>query len=441
MRPRKVAFISPCGWGNLGDAAIVDSLIHGVRRRIPDVHLVAFTLNPADTSWRHGIEAHTCAAFSLPSYPVLEPPVPVPGSQAGPAVDFENEAEEPSAERQVDRIRSLVRRMPVHGALRTALVVPSRLLREPAHRRKSRERLQGAELIVVAGGGQLDGVWGGPLGHPYTLWRWARLACANGTRFAVASVGTGTLSTLGRAFVLGALRRASYRSYRDETSRQLLRADGITLGDPIVPDLAFGLPVQPVAPLPKERLVVGISPMNYRHPDHWPERERAAYEGHVQSFGGLGALLLALGHEVVVFMTDRDHAAVRDTVAAMGDLKAAERSRLRVVETGTVPALLAVLGTLDLVVAARLHGVLIAQLAHLPVLAVAHERKVRTLMRDGGLERYCVEISDARPHVLAERLEAIAAERFHVAAQTAAYVAGCRGLVEAQFDSLFGQEG
>jgi polysaccharide pyruvyl transferase WcaK-like protein len=435
--PRQIAFLSPCGWGNLGDAAIVDALIHGVRLRIPGAHIVGFTLNPADTAWRHAVQAFTCAAFSLPSYPVLEPS----GGQAAAEMGGSPEIPTPAHPRGLmGALRALLRGLPIPGALRPWLVAPIRLLREPAHLRMSRERLRGTTLLVVAGGGQLDAVWGGPLGHPYALWRWARLARRVGARFAVASVGTGTLGPVSRRLVLGALRLASYRSYRDAISRTLLRAPGLTADDPIVPDLAYGLPVRPVPPPNGPRLVIGISPMNYRHPDHWPQRDVDAYRQHVTSLGALAARLLAAGHEVVIFTTDRDRSATADSVAAAGDLRPEERSRLRIAETDTVPALFETLAGLDVVVAARLHGVLLAHLAHRPVLAIAHERKVRTLMRDSGQERYCVEIDAADPEILDGQLQTLIAERAALGEQIAAYVASCRSRVAAQFDALFGPE-
>src|SRR5580658_3704466 len=51
---RRVGLISPCS-GNLGNAAILSSMIANLRSRIPDVEVVGITLSPEDTSHRHGI--------------------------------------------------------------------------------------------------------------------------------------------------------------------------------------------------------------------------------------------------------------------------------------------------------------------------------------------------------------------------------------------------
>src|SRR5215470_2803293 len=80
VRPVRVAFVSPSGLGNLGDAAIIESFLAGLRRRRPGAEIVGFTLNPADTRVRHGVDATTCGAFSLPHYTIRRPPREAPGA-------------------------------------------------------------------------------------------------------------------------------------------------------------------------------------------------------------------------------------------------------------------------------------------------------------------------------------------------------------------------
>jgi polysaccharide pyruvyl transferase WcaK-like protein len=426
----KIAFVSPCGWGNLGDAAIVESLLHGIRVRIPRARVVAFTLNPADTAARHGVEAHTCAAYSLPFYPVKEREDP-PAGRAQP-----DEGREHSAAPAESLLRRLARAVPVPA--RALAVAPVRMLREPAHLARSRDLLGGASLVVVAGGGQLDGVWGGALGHPYVLWRWGRLAASVGARFAIASVGTGTLSPLARVFVRRALALADYRSFRDARSRELVRAAEAS-GAPIVPDLAYALPVRPAPPPRRAPAVVGLSPMNYCNPRHWPRNDVARYRSHVRSFGGVAARLLTRGHEVVLFTTDRDTAAANDTAAVAKALAPAAAHRLRVAATPTVERLLETLADVHVVVAARLHGVLLSHVALRPVLAVSHERKVRTLMEDTGHARYCLDIEGLDAAQAEERLLEIIARREALTRELETFVARCRSRIEAQYDALLGR--
>ena len=71
MHPR-FALVSPTGYGNLGDEAIIHSLIYAIRRRIPDAEVVGFTQNPSDTARRHCIAAYTCSGVSIPGYKVTD---------------------------------------------------------------------------------------------------------------------------------------------------------------------------------------------------------------------------------------------------------------------------------------------------------------------------------------------------------------------------------
>jgi polysaccharide pyruvyl transferase WcaK-like protein len=425
LRPdARIAFLSPCGYGNLGDAAIVDSLVHGIRTRLPDASVVGFTLNPEDTRVRHGVEAHTLLGFSRPVYGMREP---------GAAGETAGAVAPPAGRTATSRTRRAVR------AIAAGPLAP---LREARHLGRSGRRLAGADLLVVAGGGQLDDTFGGAFGHPYALWRWGRLARARGIPFAFASVGTGSLSSgTARFFARHALALAAYRSFRDDRSRELVGAPEIAGRDPTVPDLAYARPVRTAPPPGGPRLVVGMSPMAYCHPEHWPRRDTERYHRHVESFGRLAASLVREGHQVIFFTTDTEPAAVRDTVQAMGDLPAEARARCRAVATPTTDALFELLSGLDVVVAARLHGVLLAHVAHRPVLAVSHERKVRTLMEDTGQPRYCLPIEGFDPVEGLARLTELAERRTELAEEIATYVRASRRRVDAQYDLLFGAPG
>ena len=245
---------------------------------------------------------------------------------------------------------------------------------------------------------------GGLLGHPYVLWRWGRLARDVGARYIFASVGTGTLPGLSRRLVVRALALADYRSYRDERSRELLRAPGLTRKDPIVPDLAYALPIRRCPPPNRARAVIGVSPMNYRLPTRWPKPDRERYRRHIRTFAELAARALADGHEVVVFASDDDGPAIADTMALVAKLAPTSLERLRSAPTPSVDALIDLVGSLDAVVVARLHGAVLSHLAHRPVMAVAHERKVRTLMNELGHERYVFDIADFDPEIGYARL-------------------------------------
>jgi polysaccharide pyruvyl transferase WcaK-like protein len=425
----RVAFVSPSGLGNLGDAAIIESLLAGIRRRQPGAEIVGFTLNPDDTRARHGVEAHTCGAFPLPHYGVRRSPRHAPAADGGAG------SQPPPALR---RLRRAVGALP--GA-RQGRRVMAMALAEVRHRREVANRLTGFDHVVVAGGGQLDEFWGGPLGHPYTLYRFSRAARRAGAQFDVLSVGTGSLSTqLGRRFVRRALDGASYRSFRDARSRELAQVAGAVAADPIVPDLAYALPFTPAERAPRARQLIGVAPMCYADPRVWPRPDAARYAHHLQSMAAIAAHAVRAGHEVAMFGTDRpDAAPVAECHAiAAGQLTGDERPRLRVVPFDQVAALMALLATCDVVVAARFHGVLLAHVVGCPVLAVSHERKVATLMSELGHEAHCAPIDHLDAAAGSAMLDRLLGQREALAAHIREVAAGYRGRIDAQYDAVFG---
>lgn len=428
----RVAFVSPSGLGNLGDAAIIESFLAGLLRRSPGAEIVGFTLNPADTRVRHGVEAYTCGAFSLPHYTIRRAPRNARSAEDGAARD------------EVPRLRPLRRAVAAVAALpgaRQGRRVASMAVAEVRHRREVARRLAGFDHVVVSGGGQLDEFWGGPLGHPYTLYRFSHAARRAGARFDVLSVGTGSLSTaLGRRFVRRALAGAGYRSFRDERSRALAAAAGAADTDPIVPDLAYALPLAPVPRTDPGRRRIGIAPMCYADPRVWPRPDAARYAHHLRSMAAIATRAVRDGHEVALFGTDRpDAAPVAECHAIAADpLTGDERARLRVVPLDGVAPLMAALATFDVVVAARFHGVLLAHVVGCPVLAVSHERKVATLMSELGHDAYCAPIDELDPVAASATLGQLLARRDAVAAEIREVAAAYRRRADAQFDTVFG---
>jgi len=431
VRPVRVAFVSPSGLGNLGDAAILESFLAGLRRRRPGAEIVGFTLNPADTRVRHGVDATTCGAFSLPHYTIRRAPRAPAGEDAG----------DPPGDEAPPRLPGLRRAIAALPGARRGRRAVAMAVAELRHRREVAARLAGFDHVVVSGGGQLDEFWGGPFGHPYTLYRFAGAARRAGARLDILSVGTGTLATpLGRRFVRRALEAARYRSFRDARSRELAQAAGAQAGDPIVPDLAYGLPLASPAPALRARRRIGVAPMCYADPRVWPKPDAARYAHHLASMAAIAARAVRDGHEVAMFGTDRpDAAPVAECHAiAAGQLTGDERARLQVAPVDGVAPLMALLATFDAVVAARFHGVLLAHVVGCPVLAVSHERKVATLMAELGHDAYCAPIDELDPAAAGAALAELLARRDPLAAQIRAVAADNRRRVDAQYDAVFG---
>jgi polysaccharide pyruvyl transferase WcaK-like protein len=441
-----VAVISPCGWGNLGDAAIVDSVVRAVRARQPRAKIVALTLNPSDTAARHGVNAFTCTGFSRPYYGVNEGE-PFADLASGRLVDPVGHLEDHGggaatngAAHPLRWVRRAAERAP---GMREAFTAASIVRSDVRHRRLLHGVTSRLQLAIVAGGGQLDQFWGGPFGHPYVLWRWAQRARSVGARYVVLSVGTGVLgSPVARMFVREALRMAEYRSFRDEGSRKML-ADPRVSGDPVVPDLAYGLangPARRPAPPRRERRLVGISPIAYRDPRVWPENEGNLYQVYIDKLTELAAHVLRDGHDIMLFATDGpDERCIEDMMVRLQRLVGSDLlARIQRPPMATHDQLFDAVSAADVVIVSRLHGALLTHLVRVPVLALSYERKVRTLMQNTAHERYCLNIEEFDVAFARERLGEMLARRAELSGEVDRLVTAFGHAVDAQYDRVVG---
>ena len=386
----KVALLTPYDGGNLGDAAIQEALIGNFRKYDPQVQLCGITLHPESTAARHHIPCYPLAAISRPYYHAKK------GLQFPPTISAATSQLGRASRRQTffERIKRAVRGL----LFRIGLKPLVRLAQECLHILRSYRLLRSVDMLVVAGGGQLDEEWGGSWGHPYALMKWAVLARVAGASVVFLSVGgCRTDSRLTRLFLRIALSLACYRSYRDEGSRQLALAITPTADGPVVPDLAFSLPftTQPsMATTNSAGLRVGVSPIAYARPGMWPTEDPAQYERYMTELASFVAALLGRGIFVTLFSSSSPDDQLFDDLRARIDpsLETEARARLLFGNVTSVQDLLVLLHSLDFVVASRLHGLVLSFLAGKPSIALSYDRKVETLMTDVGLKAYCLDI-------------------------------------------------
>lgn len=398
--------MTPYTGGNLGDWAIQEATIANVRERHPNACLHLVTMLPAITTTLHGV----------PSIPI-DRSGQWPGAPASPIDTDENGADRTSiatrrsllarAKAAVKSTRCLYAVLrPVHNTLWLTY-------NELRHVRRTHRFLRSVDLLIVSGGGQLDEYWGGPWDHPYALFKWGLLAKLAGSRFVVLSVGTCDLeSKVSLFFIHHALRLASYRSYRDRTSKELLEHMAFTRNDEVYPDLAFSYPNCEVfenSVKKRDNKVVGVSPIAYLAPRGWPKQNSAVFEPYFEALVAFVRILIERGYSVVLFSTDHpDRAVVSDIVDALtkeSDLDVS--GKLSHPRTHTLPELFDQIRQVDYVVASRLHGVLLSHRFCLPVLAISYDRKVDTYMADVGLSEYSVDIHDVTTDSLVDVFEAL----------------------------------
>jgi polysaccharide pyruvyl transferase WcaK-like protein len=420
-----VALLSPCGWGNLGDAAIMAAAIDQIRARRPEAEVVAITLNPIDTQQRHGIPAFGIDAFTLAGFSV---------DRAG------LKGARRLGQRLLRRVRGVSCRLA--NALCRALNVVTLPGREIWHWWSSYRLVRSCRVIVVCGGGQIDELWGGPWGHPYALFKFAFLSRLTGARFVVLSSGSAKLkSQVGKWFVTRALRLADYRSFREQFAVDLARELGAPEPNLCVPDLAFSLDVGLQRVMRRgDRPIVGVSPIAWLDPKSWPEKDGKRYEEYFAQLADFVRTLLARKNQVVLFATAAaDHAVVADLVRVLREDGIPGLDELLSVSAArTVPDLLDVLARVDVVVASRLHGVVLCYACCLPVVAVSYDPKVEHLVESFHQQEACLSIDTLESGRLREILDQVYATREVISQRLAMKVAESQELLSAQYDRIFG---
>ncbi|MFE6774544.1 polysaccharide pyruvyl transferase family protein [Streptomyces sp. NPDC057702] len=244
------------------------------------------------------------------------------------------------------------------------------------------------DVVIVPGMGVLEATLPlRPWGFPYALFLLGVGGRLSRTRVALVSVGAGAITSRPtRTLVRWAARWADYRSYRDEPSREAMRAMGVeSARDEVYPDLAFALPTpRPPASAPAGApgtVCVGVMAF------HGGDDDRArAEEIHRRYLAGTIRFVRALvadGRPVRLLTGDGVDAPV---VAA---IRAAVNSPLvTAARTDSLADLMREMAAADAVVATRYHNLVCALKVGTPTLALSYAPKSDTLMAHMGLAAY-----------------------------------------------------
>ena len=427
----RVAILAHVGNGNMGDEAIVAAVIQNLRRRVPHAELYAITAQPADTRQRHGVPAYAVRPGSLDR------------RMADDSDGAEGRERATAGGDHPRRLKRVLQHVP--GAVRAVRAlrrvaqdvwgIPGQL----AFLISSFRLLRGTDLLIVAGSAQLMDYWGGPWAFPFTLFKWSLLARIHGARLAFVSIGAGPLTTrTGKALIRRCLTWADYRSYREQSSRDLIRRLNVPGHHHLVPDLVFTLdwPDTYASRERDEPVVVGINPMPLFDGDYWPEADRKVYEQYLTTLAQFADWLIELRYAVSFFPTQ-----LRVDPSAIDAI----RSRMRhVVKDGSrseqtihsLEDLCSYLQRVDLVVATRYHGTLFPFLLGKPVLSIAYQPKTRDLMRLMGQEEYVIDFARLELRVLQERFQALTRREGEFKRNVEDRVRAVKEQVEGQYDQL-----
>ena len=426
-RRTSVAILGHVGNDNLGDESIVAAVISNLRDRLSEPRIIAFTMCPADSRARHGIDA-----FPLRRAGRHAPP----GSSVG--------APEQTARRRglVERLRGVPFHLIALKAIRFLTETFHSALAELQFLVASFRRLDGVSLFLVAGSQQLSDAVGGPWGFPYTIFKWTLLARMRRVPVGLLSVGAGPIdSPLSRWFVRRAVSMSRYRSYRDDVSREAVRSLGIRDPGNVMPDLAFSLhDARSDAGVPSPEPVIAINPMPFVWQDYDAETEQRLYREYVRTVSSFAAWLARRGYRVLFVPTQLrlDPPVIRDLLSAVNamPLGRSERERISEQMISDLSDLLATLRQSDIVVATRFHGAVLGCQVGRPVLALAYHQKTMALMARMGEPAHAVSVQALQLEVLQRIFLEIEQRLSEVANAAGARVGQLRDELAQQYDRV-----
>ncbi|MEU9183731.1 polysaccharide pyruvyl transferase family protein [Streptomyces sp. NPDC048484] len=277
------------------------------------------------------------------------------------------------------------------------------------------------DVVIVPGMGVLEATLPlRPWGFPYSLF----LLCASGrlfgTRVALVGVGAAAIGNRPtRTLVRWSARLATYRSYRDDLSRDAMRAMGVdTARDEVYPDLAFSLPTPtpiptqaptpaPQVSAPSEQAIspsgpvcVGVMAFHGGNDDR--ARAEDIYRRYLDGTTRFVRALAEDGRAVRLLTGDEcDEPVVASILAAV------DSPLVTAAETSSLADLMKEMAAADSVVATRYHNLICALKVGTPTLAVSYAAKSDALMAQMGLDAYCHPAREVDADRLLEQFRAL----------------------------------
>jgi polysaccharide pyruvyl transferase WcaK-like protein len=333
------------GSGNMGNDGSLESMLGYLRSTYPDATIDAMTTGPEGLRAQYGLDA--VPMLWCRRYEDAPRPVAVLTKILGKAVD-------------VVRIAAWTRRH---------------------------------DVVIISGAGPLEDslplhAWG----LPYALFVLAASGRVLGTKVAFVSVGASRIKKRAtRRLGTAAARLAFYRSFRDDFARQAMEWRGLdTAGDPLYPDLVYGLPVPAYAAA--DPMTVGVGVMAFYGGN---DDRRDADEIHAQYVASMKKFvrwLVDTGHRVRLFTGDVvDNTVVAEILADIRDQRPEARAeRVTAPAAPTLGELLRAMAPVGTVVGIRYHNLIAAAKLGKPAISVSYSPKHDVLMDDLGLGEFCV---------------------------------------------------
>ncbi len=345
--PIKIGLFGKYGAANIGNDASIEAMVNYLSTYEPDVLIDAMCTGPEAIKARFNIDAVALQWSHLGE---------LPGSRATAA-----------ARKSIGLVIDAVR-VASWARRHDAVLIPGTGVLE-------------ASLPIV------------PRSFPYYM----LFLCTAGrlfrTKVALVDVGAGAVSQRAVRWAYDwVIRLSTYRSYRDEASRESLRERGLDVAsDPVYPDLAFALPAPAIGP--GDPQTVGVGVMDYRGNNderRRGEQLRASYLAEMKRFV---RWLVDGGRNVHLFIGDAngsDDEVVREILV---DVRVhhprLDPSRVVAVPVTSFSDLMRAVSDVGSVVAVRYHNVLCALKLSKPTISISYSTKHDALMADMGVPEFC----------------------------------------------------
>jgi polysaccharide pyruvyl transferase WcaK-like protein len=452
---RTIGLLDHMGFGNMGDAAIHESFILNIVKRLPNARLVAFSQNPEDTRTRHNIVSYPIEWNYPGRWNGSDQPH---GAHTGVTSTLKS-----LLEKRCDRLYRLARYLRNLG-------------RKAKHLKRSYDAVKSLDLLVIAGGGQLCELWGGAWSHPYNVFIFCILAKLAGTPVFIVGVGADLLERpMSKFFAKWSVRLADYTSFRSVESRDRIRMLGVKKETQVCPDPAYAVDVRrylvtgrlktlravgrhtlgpkpvPCALAPVDcliadapstpRIKVGLNPMGFCDPRVWPRKDIAIYSTYLDQLARFSAWLLSRNYSIELFTSDMvvDRYALDDTkLRVLGAISDDLSDRVVCRPALNLDDLLLQMATFDFVVTSKFHGVIFSHLLGKPVIALSYLPKIDHLMNMVGQGRYCLEIEGLDANSLIGAFDSLVREADEIKCLFRRTAACYADALQASFDSLFG---
>lgn len=398
----RIGVFGTFGFENMGDAAVADATISGLKRYIPNASIVAICQQPENVKLRHGIDAYSIHRVFLTK-------AETEWSHIDNCVCDESMRESFKA-----CIVSFLKKTKALYLLTKLLVKCVKgvdaFFRELIFSFKIFKIVRNLDLIVMSGSGQLNEEWGGPWRYPFGLFRWVLLARLARCKVAFLSVGAGEIiSPWSRFFCSTALRFAQYRSTRDSRTLELIKSWNIE-DVHLVPDMAFSMLFE------KKKnpenitgsLVIGINPIPFCDPRTWNITDQAKYDQYVEKLSGFCNWVLSNGNSVLFVPNElmMDNLTIDDIVNKI-DVDCQDTNKIIRPNVENYNDVFNSLSLCDCVVCSRFHGLLFSLMSQKPVIVLAHHYKFHQLSREMNLGEFCHDIDLFEESVLYEQVSQI----------------------------------